>query len=62
MHLSGVMVTCPYCWESIEVEVDASALPATYVEDCSVCCRPILLRASMDAGGEVLVDATQEND
>jgi len=36
-----VSVECPYCGESITVVVDTSAAEQEYVEDCSVCCRPI---------------------
>ncbi|HKZ09345.1 MAG TPA: CPXCG motif-containing cysteine-rich protein [Rhodanobacteraceae bacterium] len=36
-----VALACPYCGESIELVVDASAGDATYVEDCPVCCRPM---------------------
>ena len=32
---------CPYCGESVEVDVDPSGGPhQQYVEDCPVCCRP----------------------
>jgi len=64
MLLHSVYVTCPYCWESIAVDVDDSALPACYVEDCSVCCRPILVHAHADAnpGQEPVVTVSREND
>jgi hypothetical protein len=34
-------VQCPYCGEPTEMEVDGSAGERAYIEDCSVCCRPI---------------------
>lgn len=37
-------IQCPYCWESITVLVDASVCEQEYVEDCQVCCQPILLQ------------------
>ncbi|MDX1587654.1 MAG: CPXCG motif-containing cysteine-rich protein [Oleiphilaceae bacterium] len=39
--LDPVNIQCPYCWESIEVLVDPSVEQQAYIEDCSVCCRPI---------------------
>ena len=39
--LSSESVCCPYCGALIELIVDASAGDQRYVEDCSVCCRPI---------------------
>jgi len=56
--LVGQMVTCPHCWESIHIVVDLSAGDQCYIEDCSVCCRPIALSAVV-AGGE-LVGLTAE--
>ena len=43
-----VAVYCPYCGESIEVVIDLSVPHQEYVEDCSVCCRPIVLNVSAD--------------
>ena len=53
--LEDVSVTCPYCWEPIPLELDLSAGSQTYIEDCSVCCRPItvLLRVDDEGGFEV---------
>ena len=33
-----------------------------YVEDCAVCCRPILLHATRDEDGQPSVSATRESD
>ena len=37
-------VQCPYCGELIDLEVDSSEGGQSYIEDCSVCCRPIEVR------------------
>lgn len=39
--LTPVHEYCPYCNEPIELLVDTSAGDQQYIEDCSVCCRPI---------------------
>jgi len=37
-----VAVQCPYCGERLETRVDLTASDeSSYIEDCSVCCRPI---------------------
>ncbi len=36
-------IHCPYCGEKIEVFIDGSVDEQTYIEDCTVCCRPIEL-------------------
>jgi len=51
-------IQCPHCWEEIQVVIDASEATQSYIEDCSVCCRPITITVNA-AEGEVLdVDAT----
>ncbi len=44
-ELEPTAVQCPYCWETIELLVDCSIEDQEYVEDCSVCCRPIVVTA-----------------
>ena len=44
--IEEVSAQCPYCWEQIFFEVDPSVSEQEYVEDCHVCCHPILLRIS----------------
>ena len=41
--LEPVVLQCPYCGESFESSVDASAGDQAYTEDCAVCCQPILV-------------------
>jgi hypothetical protein len=42
---------CPYCGERIELVVDCSIPEQSYIEDCSVCCHPMV----------VIVTATSED-
>ena len=55
-------ISCPYCGESISVLVDDSVPEQSYVEDCQVCCRPIVLDVSVDLDGDVVVSAGSENE
>ncbi len=65
-HVMNAMETvparCPYCAAPIELIVDCSVDMQEYVEDCEVCCRPITVRASVDADGEAYVDLRQEGE
>ena len=45
-------VGCPYCGEMIEILVDISVGEQQYIEDCSVCCAPILMSAQVDEAGQ----------
>ena len=44
-------ITCPYCGEDWIALADPSAGSADYVEDCTVCCRPILFHMEVDVDG-----------
>lgn len=54
--------TCPYCGEAIKLVVDQSVGDQEYIEDCEVCCRPMVLHVMVPAGGDPVVMATSEND
>ncbi len=57
-----VPTRCPYCAAPIELVIDCSTPDQEYVEDCEVCCRPIIIRATVDANGQVDVDTHQEDE
>lgn len=61
-HTETAGITCPYCGEPIDVVVDPSVSEQTYVEDCAVCCRPMVLTVSVDADGDPTVLAAREDD
>ena len=46
-------ITCPYCGEDWIALADPSAGSADYVEDCTVCCRPIVFHMDVDVDGEL---------
>jgi hypothetical protein len=55
-------IGCPYCGETITVLVDDSVAEQNYVEDCQVCCRPIVFDIATGAGGALLVSVRPENE
>ena len=57
-----LLIHCPYCGESIEISIDASAGSQWYIEDCQVCCRPINVGVVVDDEGGVAVVARAENE
>jgi hypothetical protein len=44
-------VHCPFCGETYGLAVDLSGGERTFIEDCTVCCRPIELRLTLRADG-----------
>lgn len=55
-------VQCPWCGEGFETPVDPSGGNQQYVEDCQVCCQPILLDVTVDADGQVALAARREGE
>lgn len=51
---------CPYCGEPVELLVDPSPGVQRYVEDCQVCCRPMVVRVT--ATDPVAVALRREDD
>ncbi|VXB71665.1 CPXCG motif-containing cysteine-rich protein [Pseudomonas sp. 8AS] len=52
---------CPYCGEEVEAVLDLSAGDQEYVEDCPVCCRPIVFDLRTD-GQDWALHVRTEND
>lgn len=45
-------LSCPYCGEVVELEVDeGGGSRQSYVEDCPVCCRPWQVDVARDREG-----------
>ena len=55
-------INCPYCGEPIEILVDDSVEHQQYIEDCSVCCRPIIVEVSIGADDDVSVRCWSDNE
>ncbi len=60
--LKTAFIQCPYCWEQIEVVVDCSVRQQEYVEDCSVCCRPIIISVVSSHGEVINIEARSEDE
>lgn len=61
-NLQTAALQCPYCWEQIEVVVDCSLRRQEYTEDCSVCCRPIIISVLVSHGEVVSIEGRSENE
>ncbi|MBD8492408.1 CPXCG motif-containing cysteine-rich protein [Pseudomonas syringae] len=52
---------CPYCGESVDTLLDLSGGDQLYIEDCQVCCRPIVFDLRTD-GEQWSLDVRSENE
>jgi len=53
---------CPYCGETLAVLIDASVPQQIYVEDCHVCCQPMVVRVRVEDGIVTELNVRQESD
>jgi len=61
VSVTTVPVLCPYCGEPIELLVDATLPHQRYVEDCEICCRPMVVEIDASAD-EPVVNVRRENE
>ena len=59
--LEAAMIQYPYCWEMIEITIDCSVDSQEYVEDCEVCCRPIVMNVQISMQGLPEVQVKRES-
>ena len=60
--LETVRITCPNCGEPNEVVVDTSVPQQEIIEDCTVCCRPMVLNIAVDETGAMMIAVRSENE
>lgn len=56
------IIACPYCGEQQTVLVDCSEQEQHYIEDCQVCCRPIVFKVHISMSGDLNVAVQTEGD
>ena len=60
--LQTVNIHCPCCGEPLDIIIDCSAGSREYVEDCQVCCQPMLLALTMHDNAVASIEVRKEND
>lgn len=45
--LETYLLDCPWCGEPLEILVDVTGGDQCYVEDCQVCCAPMVITVTM---------------
>jgi len=59
--LTVATISCPYCGENFDTQIDCSVESQQYIEDCYVCCRPITFNVTADSDGN-LIQVTTEHE
>jgi len=60
--LAEEVVHCPYCGEALDVLIDHQEAGQQYIEDCQVCCKPIVFKLALNEMGDVSVSVHDEDD
>jgi len=63
MDSESTPLFCPYCGESVDLDIDeGGSLRQVYVEDCPVCCRPwkVEVTRDLDGGWSVMLRTEDE--
>ncbi|MEJ2361784.1 MAG: CPXCG motif-containing cysteine-rich protein [Gammaproteobacteria bacterium] len=61
--LTEVDVICPYCGERFTSFLDPSVDQQEYIEDCQVCCNPIVFEVRLDTmDGEPMLTVRRDNE
>jgi len=61
-ELTEQPISCPYCGEPIIILIDDSLAKQQYIEDCQVCCRPIVVNVAVGPDGALTVGVMAENE
>ena len=62
IDLEEAMVYCPYCGETITVLINEEEIGDEYIEDCQVCCKPIIFTILTDFDGSLSISVREENE
>lgn len=55
-------IACPYCGEVIGVSIEVLEEPQEYIEDCQVCCQPIVFHVGGELDDLAIVTVHAENE
>lgn len=57
------LTLCPYCGETFTSLIDISAGAQEYIEDCEICCQPIVFTIEIDTMDDTpIVMTKRDND
>jgi Cysteine-rich CPXCG len=59
--IQGHEASCPHCGEPITLTLDLSVPEQSYIEDCPVCCKPLIVSYSA-ANSEVAEFSVEASD
>jgi len=61
-QLTEKNIGCPYCGETLAVLIDSTDVEQQYIEDCQVCCKPIVFVITQSINAELEVNVYNEDE
>ena len=55
-------ISCPYCGEVFEVLINSEDSAQEYIEDCQVCCQPMVVLLWTDEDGTPVASLRREDE
>ena len=62
MHRLEQRVHCPYCGEALVILLDENDAGSDYIEDCQVCCQPMVVVLWTDEDGTPVASLRREDE
>jgi hypothetical protein len=62
MHRLEQRVHCPYCGEALVILLDENDAGTDYIEDCQVCCQPMVVVLWTDEDGTPVASLRREDE
>ncbi|EAQ98247.1 CPXCG motif-containing cysteine-rich protein [Congregibacter litoralis] len=62
MELQESQVFCPYCGEPLTILLDSEDSDAEYIEDCQVCCQPMVVTLMSESDGSLSASVRREDE
>jgi len=53
-------VSCPFCGQAFELNIDTSIADQRFTTDCEVCCRPFEVFAESEPGEVINIEVREE--
>ena len=60
--LDEAEIECPYCGATFTALIEPGDAGSRYIQDCEVCCHPIVFVVHDDGGGGRYVDVARDDD
>jgi hypothetical protein len=51
--IEDLVVSCPYCGQAMEIDIDCTGGDQSFYEDCQTCCMPVRFVITVDEAGNL---------